>query len=68
MDRTAESWFRQVLYVGNMGIDHFVRKTNNFLDVQRSLEGTRKLYNDFRRIYESTFPKIEAILKLPSKT
>lgn len=62
-----KDWFRQVLYAGNMGINHVIRTKNKFLELKRNLEGTRKFWNDFPKIYESTYPKIEAILKLPQK-
>lgn len=51
-----------------MGINHDVRTTNKFLEVQRHLEGMRKFCIEFPNIYGSTYPKIEAILKLPQKT
>lgn len=63
-----EDWFRQVLYTGNMGINYVVRTINKFLDVQRHLEGITKFCTKFQKIYGSTYPKIEAVLKLPQKT
>lgn len=51
-----------------MGISHVVRIANKFLELQRSLESTRKFWTDFLGIYGFTFSKIEAILKLRKKT
>lgn len=68
LSKTTKDWFHHVLYIGNMGINRVVRIANKFLEVQKSLKGTRKYCIDFLRMYESTYPKIEAILKLPKKT
>lgn len=51
-----------------MGISRDVRTAKKFLDLQQSLEGIRKLCTNFPAAYDSTFPKIEAILQLPKAT
>lgn len=68
LEKTTKTWFQQVQYVGNMGIGRAVRTTKKFFDLQQSLEGMKKLCTDFLARYESTYQKIEAILKLPSAT
>lgn len=38
------------------------------MDLQKSLESTKKLYADFPTTYDSTCPNIEAIFRLPKAT
>lgn len=65
--KTIEDWFQQVLYVGNMGINHSIRTTNKFLEVQKILKGMRKFCIDFPRIYESTTPKLKPYSRFLTK-
>lgn len=64
--KAKEDWFQHVLYNGNMGISHVVRIANKFLKVQKVLKGIRKFYTDFLELYTITYPKLEAILKIPN--
>lgn len=50
-----------------MGIGHVVRTTNKFREEQKQLKGIEKFYTNFLKLYRITYPKLEAILKMPEK-